>query len=31
MPITFTFANAGTITIPTPIGSDTGAPAGCAG
>jgi periplasmic copper chaperone A len=31
VPITFTFANAGTITVPTPIGSDTAAPAGCAG
>lgn len=31
VPITFTFANAGTITVPTPVGSDTTAPAGCAG
>jgi copper(I)-binding protein len=31
VPITFTFANAGTITIPTPIDSDTVLPAGCAG
>lgn len=31
VPITFTFANAGTITVPTPIGNDTSSPAGCAG
>jgi periplasmic copper chaperone A len=31
VPITFTFANAGTITVPTPVGSDTALPAGCAG
>jgi copper(I)-binding protein len=31
VPITFTFANAGTITVPTPIGSKPTLPAGCAG
>ena len=31
VPITFTFANAGTITVPTPIGSKATLPAGCAG
>jgi copper(I)-binding protein len=31
VPITFTFANAGTITVPAPVDSDTVLPAGCAG
>lgn len=31
VPITFTFANAGTITVPTPVGSLAVAAAGCAG
>jgi copper(I)-binding protein len=30
VPITFTFANAGTITVPTPVDGDTTLPAGCA-
>jgi hypothetical protein len=30
-PITFTFANAGMITVPAPVDSDTALPAGCAG
>ena len=29
VPITFTFANAGTITVPAPVDSDTALPAGC--
>lgn len=31
VPITFTFANAGMITVPAPVDSDTALPAGCAG
>jgi copper(I)-binding protein len=31
VPITFTFANAGTITVPTPIDGNGSLPAGCAG
>lgn len=31
VPITFTFANAGMITVPVPVDSDTALPAGCAG
>ena len=31
VPITFTFANAGTITVPTPIDGNGTLPAGCAG
>jgi len=31
VPITFTFANAGTITVPTPIDGIASLPAGCAG
>ena len=30
VPITFTFANAGMITVPAPVDSDTALPAGCA-
>lgn len=31
VPITFTFANAGSITVPTPVGTTGALPAGCAG
>jgi periplasmic copper chaperone A len=31
VPVTFTFANAGSITVPTPIGGDTALPTNCAG
>ena len=31
VPITFTFTNAGSITVPTPIDGGTAIPAGCAG